>query len=153
VTVRLPILAGVVLLLSCDSPAPEQKEWEQSPLPALPTEAQLAASCYKNPGEMMMLEAEEASKGVFIEPTYEEFIVRSPRCEWRDGKRRVAECRYEQSSIPFGEQEPPKRERYLRQLRDRDWQPASAMLVHDPVLGWARECRRQPVPSAPPLQE
>lgn len=147
---RLPILAVVPLLLSCDPAVrEEEKRSPPTPLPALPTEAQLASSCFTSPGEMMMRESEEASKGVFIEPTYEEVIVRSARCGWADRALRVAQCRFEQSSVPFGEQQLPRRERYLRLLKDRDWQPGLALLVYDPVLGWERECRLRPPPPAP----
>jgi hypothetical protein len=79
---------------------------------------------------------------VFIEPTFEEYIVRKADCRWRSGQRDVATCGFEQASIPLGSQQPPERERYLARLRNREWRKAEAVLSPDNPAGWT--CQLQP---------
>lgn len=142
-TVKGPLLALPLLLLGCEGAERNtaQEAAKEAPMPPheLPVSAEVADACYSDPGEMMAEEARLSQQGVFIEPTFEEFIIRNVSCDWRVRERNVAFCRFEQGSIPMGSQEPPERARHLARMRDRDWHKAEAVLSYASPEGWSCE--------------
>ena len=142
---RRPTPLLFLLLASCRREQEERATEEVQPAVAasLPTDEDIAAACYRSPAEMAQLEAEEAGRGVHIEPTYDEYLVRAARCAWRAQRPKTAQCRFEVATIPLHAQDEPERSRHLARLGHRRWEPAAALLTHHPVLGWREheQCR------------
>jgi hypothetical protein len=148
VTDKALLLPIALLLYSCGAESDNQTERVSAREPVqrgqLPRGDEIAAACYASPDKMMMEEARLAGEGVFIEPTFEEFIVRKADCGWRPGQRDNAVCGFEHASIPLGSQQPPARERYLARLREGDWRKTEAVLSPASPAGWICQLKLRP---------
>ena len=136
---RPPALLALFLLLSCAPEAEKLPEPEGGEGPgriALPTADEINSACFRTPGEMADEEARQAANGVFIEPTYEEFLVRKAECVWRKRRPPTASCTFEQASIPMGWQEGEERRKHLEWLEDRPWTSRTALLTYRREKGW-----------------
>ena len=75
---------------------------------------------------------EEAEKtpGTYVDPTYHDYPVRNPVCEWEAASAATAGCRFEQAEIYIMFPSDRQRAEELRRMKASDWKPYRACLVH-----------------------